>query len=385
MSTYLTRILEPKVLQYLSSFPAVSLTGPRQAGKSTLLKHLLADQYRYITFDKESIRNMFYEDPQGFMKNYKNRIIFDEVQKVPEIFEHIKVAIDEDRDNYGKYVITGSTQFLLLEQIAESLAGRVGLLTLLPLQYQEMPAAHRNESIYRGAYPEIVVNDYANSHDWYASYIDTYLERDVRGLHNIGDLRDFSRLLGLLAANTSQILNMSRYASDLGVAVSTIKRWISVLEASYIIFLLPPYYKNYGRRIAKNPKIYFYDTGLVSHLTSISSEELFLKGPMSGAIFENYIVAEIMKKEMHLKTFAELYYYRTSKGIEVDLIVDRKTTKDVIEIKLNSTFNPRMIKQLKLLLEPNDKGYLLYTGENLDYSFGENIKVLNYGEYLNMD
>jgi uncharacterized protein len=271
---------------------------------------------------------------------------------------------------------------LLLKQISESLAGRIGLLTLLPLQYQEMPKVLHQESIYRGAYPEVVVNGYTNSYDWYASYIDTYLERDVRGLHNIGELRDFRRLLGLLAADTAQILNMSRYASDLGVAVSTIKRWISVLEASYIIFLLPPYYKNYGKRITKSPKIYFYDTGLVGHLTGISSEELFLKGPMSGSIFENYLVSEVMKKETHLRTFAELYYYRTSKGAEVDLIVDRKINKDVIEIKLNNTFNPRMIGQLKTLLESNDKGYLLYTGENLDYSFAENIAVVNYSEYL---
>jgi uncharacterized protein len=382
MGKYIKRILESKVLEYVKSFPAVSITGPRQSGKSTLLKHILADQYQYVTFDKDHVRNMFYEDPKRFMSNYQNRVIFDEAQKAPEIFEYIKVAIDEDRDNYGKYIITGSAQFLLLKQISESLAGRVGLLTLLPLQYQEIPPASRNESIYRGAYPEIVVNGYANSYDWYASYIDTYVERDVRGLHNIGDLRDFRRLLGLLAANTSQILNMSRYASDLGVAVSTIKRWLSVLEASYIIFLLPPYYKNYGKRIVKNPKIYFYDTGLVSHLTGINSEELFLKGPMAGAIFENYIIAEIMKKELHFKTFAELYYYRTGKGAEVDLIVDRKINKDVIEIKLNNTFNPRMIKQLKTLLEPNDKGYLLYTGEKLDYSFAENIKVCNYNEYL---
>jgi hypothetical protein len=382
MNKYLSRILETKILEYLKSFPAVSLTGPRQAGKSTLLKHLLASQYTYVTFDKDYVRNMFYDDPQGFMRNYKNHVIFDEAQKVPEIFEYIKIAIDEDRQNYGKYIITGSTQFLLLKQISESLAGRVGLLTLLPLQYQEMPPASRGESIYRGAYPEIVINNYANSHDWYASYIDTYLERDVRGLHNIGDLRNFRRLLGLLAANTSQVLNMSRFASDIGVAVSTIKRWISVLEASYIIFLLPPYYKNYGKRITKNPKLYFYDTGLVSHLTGISNEELFLKGPMSGAIFENYVVAEIMKKETHLKTFAELYYYRTSKGAEIDLIVDRKISKDVIEIKLNHTFNPRMTTHLKALLEPNDKGFLLYTGEKIDYAFGENISVINYAEYL---
>lgn len=382
MHQYLTRVLEKELLAYVKSFPVVSITGPRQSGKSTLLQHVLSQEYNYVTFDKDYVREMFYADPLNFMATYRNRVIFDEVHKVPEIFNYLKIAVDEDRHNYGKYIITGSTQFLLLKQITESLAGRVGLLTLLPLQYSEIPAKYRDEAIYRGSYPEIVINNYAKSYDWYASYIDTYLERDVRGLHNVGDLRDFRRFLGLLAANTSQILNMSRYANDLGVTVSTIKRWISVLETSYIIFLLPPYYKNYGKRVVKSPKIYFYDTGLVGHLTGIRTKELFINGPMAGAIFENYVISEIFKREVHAKSFAELFYYRTSKGDEVDLIVDRKTTKEIFEIKLNSTFTPRMVGQLNDLLakEPGSKGYLLYTGETLPYS--ANIRLFNFSEYL---
>lgn len=377
---YLDRILGQKIQDYLRHFPAVGITGPRQSGKSTLLKHVLHNKYQYITFDRDDIRNMFYADPNSFMNNYSKHIIFDEVQKAPEIFNYLKVAIDEDRHNYGNYIITGSTQFSLVKKITESLAGRIGLLTLLPLQYKEMPIKHRKTSIYQGAYPEIVVNNYANVYDWYASYIDTYLEKDVRGVHNIGDLRDFRRFLGLLAANTSQTLNMSHYANDVGVAVSTINRWISVLEASYIIFLLPPYYKNYGKRITKSPKVYFYDTGLVSHLTGISTEELFIKGPMSGAIFENYVIAEIIKKAAHTKSPVDFYYYRTSNGEEVDLIMDRKVAKSVIEIKFNATFNPKMVRQVKALLKKDDQGYLLYTGKKLLVS--ENIQALNYKDFL---
>ncbi len=379
---YLDRILEHKIQDYLQHFPAVGITGPRQSGKSTLLKHMLHNKYQYITFDKDDIRNMFYADPNSFMTNYSKHIIFDEVQKAPEIFNYLKVAIDEYRHNYGNYIITGSTQFSLVKQITESLAGRIGLLTLLPLQYKEMPAKHHKSAIYQGSYPEIVVNNYANGYDWYASYIDTYLEKDVRGVHNIGDLRDFRRFLGLLAANTSQTLNMSHYANDVGVAVSTINRWISVLEASYIIFLLPPYYKNYGKRITKSPKVYFYDTGLVSHLTGISTEELFIKGPMSGAIFENYVIAEIIKKATHTKAPVDFYYYRTSNGEEVDLIMDRKVSKSVIEIKFNATFNPKMVRQVKALLEKDDQGYLLYTGKKLLVS--KNIQALNYKDFLSL-
>jgi len=377
---YIKRVLEDKLEDYLKRFTVVGITGPRQSGKSTLIKHLLKNEYRYFSFDKGSNRELFYGDPVRFMQTYDNKVIFDEVQKVPELFEYIKDAVDNDRRNNGKYVITGSAQFHLIKNITESLAGRIGLLTLLPFQFSEMPKKNRAESMFKGSYPEPVLFNYENNEDWYASYIDTYLERDVRDVAQIGDLRDFKRFIGLLAANTSQILSLSRFANDLGVAVSTINRWISVLEASYIIFLLPPYYKNYGKRIVKSPKIYFYDTGIVSYFTGIRNQELFENGPMKGAIFENYIIAEIVKKERHIKSHADFYYYRTSKGNEVDLIIDRKTQHEFIEIKCNATFNPKMIKQVDELLSKNDKGILLYQGESMSY--GKDIKIENYQDYL---
>jgi len=380
MPRYVSRILESKVINSLDYFPVIGVTGPRQSGKSTMLKRLFQNQYQYVTFDNDNIRTMFYDDPNGFMQIYNDRVIFDEAQKVPEIFNSIKVAVDADRDNYGKYIITGSAQFSLLKQITETLAGRINLLTLLPFQFTEMPTQSQNQSIYAGCYPETVMHNYVQVYDWYSSYISTYMERDVRGLYDIGNLKDFRRFLGLLAANTSQILNLSRYANDLGVAVSTIKRWLSVLEASYIVFLLPPYYKNFGKRIVKSPKIYFYDTGLVSHLTGISTEQLFSQGPMAGAIFENYIISEIIKRETHIKSSAEFYYYRTTKGQEIDLIIDRKISQDFIEIKYNATFHPRMVKQITKFMTKDHRGYLLYTGKSLPYH--SNIKILNYKDYL---
>ena len=376
--TYIHRAIEPVIKEYLTAFPVIGLTGPRQSGKSTLLQSILK-KYTYVTFDDYKLRSLFEHDPEKFMSIYESEVIFDEVQKVPEIFNYIKMAVDRDRQHYGKFVLTGSNQFAFLQNITESLAGRMGLLSLLPFQYSEIPKIMREEAIYRGSYPELVMREYQHSKAWYTSYVDTYLMKDVRQISNIGDIRDFQRFMNLLAANTAQILDLTHYANDLGVAVNTIKRWLSVLEASYIIFLLPPFYENYGKRIVKSPKVYFYDTGLVAFLTGITTKELYLHGPMAGSLFENYIVAEIAKKESHQKTNAHLYYLRTTHGVEVDLIVDRKMSKEFIEIKLSSTFKPRMVKAVEAFISNKDKGYLLYTGENFPY---KPITVVNYKDYL---
>jgi len=377
---YLPRLLEKRLSQYLSAFPVVGITGPRQSGKSTLLKHQLASQYRYVSFDYQPMVDAFYGDPDRFMEQHANHIIFDEVQKVPEIFHYVKIAVDNDRQNYGKYILTGSSQFSFIQSITESLAGRMGLLSLLPLQYLEIPKKWRDLSVYCGSYPELVNRGYEYKEEWYGSYLTTYLEKDVRSLSHIGDLRDFSRFLHLLAANTAQQLNMSRYAGDIGVSVPTIKRWISLLEASYVIFLLPPYFKNYGKRLVKSPKIYFFDTGLVAYLTRISSQALYENGPMAGALFENYVIAEIYKHELLDPSHKQLCYYRTNHGEEIDLIIDRSNRKEVFEIKNTHTFKASMIKQLKQLWEPSDKGYLLYNGKKLDVD--PHIKVINYHDYF---
>jgi predicted AAA+ superfamily ATPase len=303
------------------------------------------------------------------------------VQKAPEIFHYIKMAVDQHRASYGKFVVTGSSQFALLKNVTESLAGRIGLLTLLPMEYAEIPASLRRRALYLGGYPELVTRHYEDTRLWYAAYLDTYLHKDVRALSHIGDIRDFHRFIELLAANAAQVLNLSRFASDLGVTVSTLKRWISVLEASYIIFLLPPYYKNYGKRIVKSPKIYFYDTGLLAYLTGVDEASLYDKGAMAGSLFENFMVSEILKRECHHKTNATLYYLRTSHGVEVDLIIDRKAQKEWIEIKSGETFKPKMLEAMSQFMEKNDKGYLIYKGKTFPYP--DLIKILPYDVYLN--
>ncbi len=379
---YRHRVIESKLLEYLKYFPVVGLTGPRQSGKSTLLLHSLKD-YTYVTFDDYKIVNLFHQDPERFMNLYANKVIFDEVQKVPELFSYIKMAVDKDRSAKGKFVLTGSSQFALIKNASESLAGRIGLLSLLPFQFMEISKNIQEESIFRGGYPELVDRKYALFEAWFSSYLETYLNKDISAIGHIGDMRDFRRLVQLLAANTAQQMNMSRYASDLGVDVKTIKRWITILEASYIIFLLPPFHNNYGKRIVKSPKIYFYDTGLVSFLTGIDSSNHFEQGPMAGSLFENYIVTEILKNELHRGTLSELYYIRTSQGVEVDLIIDRKKHKEFIEIKNSATFTSKMVAGIEEFLEKGDKGYLLYRGEN--FAYHPPIQVINYKKYLEKD
>lgn len=378
---YRPRKIEPIIRDFLGAFPVIGLTGPRQSGKSTLLQHLLGREYTYVTFDDFRMIALFEDDPERFMDLYNNRVIFDEVQKVPELFNYIKLAVDRDRSNYGKFVLTGSSQFLLMRDIADSLAGRIGLLTLLPFDFSEIPDDLRRASIWRGCYPELVTRQYHHAADWYAAYMDTYLTRDIRDLAQIGDTRDFRRFIHLLAANTSQLLNLSRFASDLGVAVSTVKRWLSLLEMSYVVFLLPPYYRNVGKRIIKSPKVYFYDTGLVAALTGIRSEEIYEQGPLSGSLFENYIIAEIVKRDQHENRRAAFHFLRTSHGVEVDLIIDMGIRRDWIEIKKSATFRPRMVKALEAFATgPSDTATLLYEGEDLPYH--KPVRIQSWSTYL---
>jgi len=377
---YYRRQIESVLQHYTTIFPVVGLTGPRQSGKSTLLSHLFRDDYTYVSFDDFKTTTLFYDDPEKFMTIYNDRVVFDEVQKVPEIFNHIKIAVDRDRENYGKFILTGSSNFLLLRQTTESLAGRIGLLSLLPFQYSEIPEKLQKDSIFRGGYPELVKRQYAHTDEWYSSYLETYLSRDIRTVSNIGDLHDFKRFIRLLSANTAQILNLSNYSKDIGVAVSTIKRWVSVLEASFVIFLLQPYFNNYGKRIVKSPKVYFYDTGLVSFLAGISTEAFFEQGPMAGSIFENYVISELLKKELHQGGRGQFYYLRTSHGNEIDLIIDRAGSQDFIEIKNSATFKPAMTKMIEEYKDRKQRGYLLYRGSTVPYL--PDIVIQNYSKLL---
>ena len=379
---YYSRILEKKVVEHLKLFPVIGLTGPRQSGKSTMLKKLLGAKYRYVSFDDLNVVDRFHTDPQEFMGVYSDRIIFDEVQRVPEIFSYVKLIVDNERQKLGRFIMTGSSQFAFMKRVSESLAGRISLLTLLPFQFSEIPAGLREPSLYQGAYPELVTRKYRGAFDWYTSYLDTYLTRDVRDLREIGDIRDFRRFVQMLASRVAQILNMSEIARDIGISVMTVKKWLSVLEASYIVFLLPPFYKNLGKRIIKSPKIYFHDTGLVSYLTGIRTKELYENGPLYGALFENYVISEIYRKELHTRSGADLFYFRESNGYEIDLIIDRKSERQFVEIKASHTYRTDMARTLTQFKNAGEQGYVIYQGKEIESS--PRLKIVNYKSFLGM-
>jgi len=376
---FIARQLSNKILEYLELFPILSITGPRQSGKSTLLTNLLPG-YEYVTFDSVNTRIMLQDDPQGFISKYSNKVIFDEAQKAPELFELIKIKVDQNRTLKGQYILTGSNQFQLMHKITESLAGRIGSLTLLPFDYTELPAPTRSDALWQGSYPELIINNYKNRDAWCDAYITSYLEKDVREFGGVGDLREFRRLMQLLAGNCAQMVNQSALSRTIGVSVPTIRRWLSVLEASYIIFFLSPYTININRKLSKSPKLYFYDTGLVTYLVGIETARHYEQGPMSGALYENYVVAEIIKKALHTKERVQFSYLHTQDDAEVDLILERPQKLEWLEIKKTASFKPSMISTIKKFMRPEDSGSLIYEGKTEEYAYG--IKLWNKHDYL---
>jgi len=329
--------------------------------------------------DDPAVRALFFADPENFLANYPGKVIFDEAQKTPELFDYIKIIVDEHRADYGRFILSGSSQFSLLSNVTESLAGRAGMLTLLPFERSEVPPDKQKQLIFEGAYPELVMRDFKLSDKWYRSYIKTYISRDVKDIKDIGNTRDFNRCLKLLAHRAGQTLNIAGLASDLGVSQPTVRSWISVLEASYIIFLLPPFYKNYGKRVVKSPKIYFYDTGLLSYLNGIQRGNIAKNPEMAGHIFENYIISECNKIIEHADLDLQMYHYRTSHGVEIDLILDDGATQTFIEIKSSMTFKSEYIKNMRKICDDVSK-YVVYQGDTM--TRGEELNVLNFNDFL---
>ena len=335
---YLPRLIEKTLHKVRRSFPAIVITGPRQSGKSTLLKNVLSqNRGTYVVLEDPNLRAMILENPKGYLNKIKKPVILDEIQELPEVLPFIKRLIDDDR-RPGQWFMTGSQNFVMMKNVSESLAGRAAILTLPPFQIQERSdIKNLHDFMWRGSYPELIVNKKVSPGIWYSSYLQTYLERDVRKIINVQDLRDFEQLLKMLATRTGQELHYSKLSSDLGISVPTVKRWISVLETSYIIFLLPPYFENYGKRLIRAPKIYFFDIGLLNYLLGIHSKEQVLTNPMAGFVFETAVVSEILKKKYSLGVKPDLYYWRSQNGIEIDLLVSEEGSYHPYEIKLSST------------------------------------------------
>ncbi|MCP4715331.1 MAG: ATP-binding protein [Deltaproteobacteria bacterium] len=369
---YISRLLETTLQKALKTFPATFVGGPRQSGKTTLAKHVLGKTHNYVSLDELDIRSFAVDDPRGFLERYPPPLIIDEIQYAPQLLPYIKARIDESRKP-GQWVITGSQQWALMRNISESLAGRVAVLSLYPFALEEMTknmrlqfaeaisfTKHLTEQkevhkksvshgnwLLNGGYPELFVNRNVSRKLWFSSYVQTYIDRDVRGNLKSAHLNEFEKFIKLLAARTAQVLNYSSLAREIGVTVPTVKAWVSLLEASGIIYLLPPYYRNYGKRLIKSPKCYFMDTGLVCFLVGLQNSEHLLNGPMAGALFETACVTQFIKRFSALVDPCGLYFWRSTDGLEVDLLIEAAETIIPIEIKLSSTINRQHTQALQ--------------------------------------
>ena len=358
-----------KVLKkYAKKYPILTLTGPRQSGKTTLLKSLFKE-YRYVSLENQDNRQFALQDPNGFLEEYDKFVILDEVQQAPVLFSYIQTKVDEDAI-MGQYILSGSQNFYLLENITQSLAGRTIILKLLPFDFSELKQADLlpkdyTESILKGFYPAIYDRNITPD-VYYSNYIQTYVERDITTLRNVHNLRQFKDFLSICATRASQLLNINDMARDAGISHTTAKKWISLLETSYILFLLPPYFNNFSKRIVKSPKLYFYDTGLLSYLLNIKSPTALKKQSLKGHLFENMIVSEYVKQNQHKNLLLDLYFWRDSKGHEIDLIFEDDKGFNAVEIKASTTIKYDFFKNLNYFksiskdLEINET--LIYAG-----------------------
>jgi predicted AAA+ superfamily ATPase len=332
------RALAGTLRRLAQSFPVVAITGPRQSGKTTLARAVFADK-PYVSLEDPIERAFAMEDPRGFLARFAKGAVFDEAQRWPDLFSYLQGMLDTQRTP-GRFVLTGSQQFGLLSGVTQSLAGRVGLTRLLPLAFDEMPAASRQLTVdsilLMGGYP-LLHSQPITASDWFASYVATYVERDVRQVLNVQDMGAFQRFLRLCAGRSGQLLNLSTLAGETGISHSTARAWLSVLESSDLVFLLPPYHRSFGKRLVKTPKLYFLDAGLACWLLGIRSPEVLALHPSRGALFETWVVGEFVKGRFNLGLPADLYFWRDNNGLEADLVFEIGTRLQPLEIKSGQT------------------------------------------------
>ena len=371
------RNISSSILKAFKQYPIVSITGPRQSGKTTLVRSLFTDK-PYVNLENPDIRAYANEDPRGFLSEYPDSVILDEVQRTPHLFSYIQTLSDE-KNQPSQYVLTGSHNFLLMENITQSLAGRVAVFKLMPLSMSELNLAqlldkYSEAHLFKGFYPRLYDQN-IDIQAYYQNYIQTYIERDVRQIKNISDLNTFQRFLKMCAARTGQILNLSSLANDCGVTHNTVKAWISILQTSYIIHLLYPHYQNYSKRLIKMPKVYFLDPGLVCALVNIKTESQLNTHYLRGELFETMIVSEFLKYRFNRGLEPNCYYWRDKTGREIDLIIDKAGNPLPVEIKSAKTISKDFFKNIHyycgLAQIETESAYLIYNGEeNQTRQFG---------------
>jgi uncharacterized protein len=345
------RSIAKAINELMLVYPVIAVTGPRQSGKTTLLKSMFKD-YRYVSLENPDNRFFAEQDPNGFLELYNQNVIFDEVQRVPSLFSYIQTLVDESKI-MGQFVLSGSQNFSLMKSITQSLAGRVALFKLLPFDFEELQSHNLvlpdyASMLVRGCYPALYDHPIPTA-TFYANYIETYVERDLSELLNVKDIRLFRTFLKLCAGRIGQQLNLTNLANEAGISIPTVKSWLSILESSYIVYQLSPFFNNFNKRLVKSTKLYFYDTGLVSFLLGIKSEKAIHESEFKGALFENMVINEYIKQNYHHNLYHEFYYWRDSNGHEVDLLISHETAYDIVEIKATKTVLPKLFEGLDLL------------------------------------
>lgn len=404
IETYVERSIEPVLLRAADEFPAVVLTGPRQSGKTTLLHHLFGSASCYLSLDAPDIRAAALQDPRSFLEMHPPPVIIDEVQHAPTLLPYVKEKIDANRSVTGQYLLISSQNLSLSETVSESLAGRAATLRLLPMSNRELqhqpqmalpwedgatPAQSPSRSFgaiwkdfLRGGYPEVATQPSRDAWLWHSSYVQTYLERDVRTLRQVGDLSRYQDFLQTLVARTAQLLNLSDVARELGVAVNTVKAWLSVLEATYQVVVVRPYFANLGKRLVKMPKVYFTDVGTLCYLAGLKDPDHAAAGPMGGPIMETAVLAEIRRTLTHRGTEPRVYFWRTMAGSEVDFVVDTGQRLIPIEVKLSGTPRPAMGNAIRRfrndMRSKAGDGYVVHPGSTR-LPLGSNVTSLPFG------
>jgi predicted AAA+ superfamily ATPase len=363
------RVAQNKLSELSTEFPIVAVTGPRQAGKTTLVKSFFP-VYKYYNLEELDIREEVRLDPRGFLAKQNAGFIVDEVQNVPDFFSYLQSFADNQK-SMGQIILTGSQNFLLLEKISQSLSGRVGILELMPLQLNEYNQFRENkltinEILYSGLYPAIYDRN-IQPYNWYSQYIRTYIERDVRQIKNITNLGVFQRFIKLCAGRIGQLLNTNSLANDLGVNLNTVRSWLDILESSYVIFRLNPHHKNFNKRVVKQKKLYFVDVGLAAHLLGIESPEQVDTHYLKGNLFENLIISEFFKERYNKGKPSNLFFWRDHIGNEVDLLIEQGNTLTPIEIKSSQTLHSSLMdglkKYTKISLQNAQSSHLIYGGK----------------------
>ena len=350
-------------------YAVLSVLGPRQSGKSTLVKNLFPE-YRYVNLEDPDIRNRALSDGAGFLADFPDPVIFDEIQRVPELISRIQVKVDENPTKKGRFILTGSHQPALRSAVSQSLAGRVAIVNLLPFSINELKhegiRLEREELIFQGFMPRIY-DERADVHQLYANYLATYVERDVNAIISLKNRRTFEVFLRLVAGRIGQLINYESIACELGVSSVTVKSWFSVLEASFITFTLPPYYRNWGKRFVKTPKVYFTDVGLAAFLLGIGDKSQVSRDPLFGGLFENMVITDMLKNRYNRGDQRDMYFIRDAKGREIDLVVENRPKLDLYEIKSARSFSMEFADNLKyfaaMIPEVGEKN-VIYCGDN---------------------